>query len=60
MDCNFEKGWCGWRLEDETIDFKFQVLNGDEIAADEGKVTPAGELVNRVAEVSQKSASMRE
>ena len=40
MDCDFENGWCGWRLESSIDDFQFRVLTGEQVVSDPTLVGP--------------------
>lgn len=40
VDCDFENGWCGWKLEDSTEDFQFRLLTGEEVVSDPSLVGP--------------------
>ena len=37
VDCDFENGWCGWSLADETGDFKFRLLDGQQVLNDDSE-----------------------
>ena len=37
VDCDFENGWCGWSLADETGDFKFRLLDGQQVLDDDSE-----------------------